>query len=108
MAAITYAFDNYSIYQFSVEYTAGQTAFITCSEGTTNRATLYFYRTGVTIPPSKMNTNGTILLRFPEARFSEIIATLREEKPLSVTFSDILGSGWISTSAEPIGDEEGV
>lgn len=49
------------------------------------------------------------VIAFPIDRVEEVIATLREEKPLHIgigtTFVNI---GWLGTGTEPVGEEEGV
>ena len=44
----------------------------------------------------------------PTSRFNEVIATLRYEKPLYLTLDTTLNVGWLGTSAEPVGEQEGV
>ncbi len=108
MAITSHAIDTYRIYHYSEENSYGQTAVISCFGESKHRATLYFYKTGEIHPVSTILVSGTIYLRFTEARLSEIVATLREEKPLMICFNDVTGAGWVSTSPEPVGEEEGV
>ncbi len=108
MAITNQAIDVYRIYQYSNENSNGQTAVINCFQANTHRASLFFYKTGTTIPPSAILSSGTIYLRFNEARFSEIVSTLRLEEPIHVHYNDGTGLGWLSTSVEPIGEEEGI
>ena len=108
MAITNHEIDVYRIYHYSNDNSNGQTAIINCFQANTLRAALYFYKTGTTIPPSAILSSGTIYLRFNEARFSEIVSTLRLEEPIHVHYNDGTGLGWLSTSVEPIGEEESV
>lgn len=107
MANINLAFDTYRIHHYSSNNIYGGTAIILCYNGSSYKGSLYFYKEGVTIPAGKYSsTGGYIYLRFSENRFNEIITTLREEKPLSIGFNEVRSSGWITTSHEPVGEEE--
>jgi hypothetical protein len=107
MATTNYTIDRYSVFHNTLDNTNGLTAVINCFEGRTHRGTLYFYRDGVTAPPSQKIANGALYLRFHEARFSEVIGTLRYEKPLSLTFNDANNWGSILSGEEMIGEQEG-
>lgn len=108
MAITNYSIDQYRIYHYNADNTYDQTAIINCFEGTTHRGTLYFYKDGATIPASSKIASGPLYLRFNENRYNEIIATLREEKPISIGFNDGNLWGWVTTSNEPVGEEEGI
>lgn len=109
MAITNYTIDAYSVYHYNEDNTYGQTAVVNCYQGATHRASLYFYKDGATIPASSKIASGPLYLRFKGIQFSEIMATLREEKPLSVGFNDLNLWGWVTTSTnEPIGEQEGV
>lgn len=107
MAIINHQIDVYRVYHYTHGNTNGYTVLINCFQANTLRATLFFYRDGVTPQPSTISS-GVIYLRFTEARFNEVIATLREEKPIFVSYNDLSGSAYLSTSTEPVGEEEGV
>lgn len=107
MAITNYAIDRYTVYHNNIENSYGQTAVVNCFEGSTHRGTLYFYRAGVAAPPSEKTAGGILYLRFHEARFTEIMDTLRHEKPLNLTFNDANKWGSVFSGTELIGEEEG-
>jgi hypothetical protein len=41
-------------------------------------------------------------------RFEEVIATMRYEKPLYLALNTTSSVGWLGTSDEPVGEQEGV
>ena len=108
MAIITHQIDTYRVYHYAHGNINGYTALINCFQDNAQRAALHFYRNDVTPAPNTVLASGAIYLRFTETRFNEVIATLREEKPIFVSYNDGNGLAYLSTSTEPIGEEEGV
>ncbi len=108
MAITNYSIDTYTVYHYTNDNTYDQTAVVNCYQGATHRASLYFYQDGAVIPASSKIASGALYLRFPGNQFSDVMATLREEKPLSVGFNDSNLWGWLTSSTEPVGEEEGV
>lgn len=106
MAVTTYTIDAYRLYHFSESNANGQTAVITCFDNGAYKGSLYFYKEVISMPPSVKTSSGTLQLRFNERRFSEMVETFRQEKPLYINFNDATRCGWLSTSNEPIGEEE--
>jgi len=106
MAITNYEINTYRVYQYNEDNTYGQTAVINCYMGNTYKGSLYFYKNSASIPASTKTGSGYLYLRFREGRFSEMVTTLREEKPLYIGFNDHNLWGWLSTSSEPIGEEE--
>lgn len=106
MAITNHAFDTYRIYHYNADNTYNQTAVVNCYSGSSYKGSLYFYQDGATVPNSSKSSSGYLYLRFSGSQFSEIIATLREEKPLTMGFNDGNLWGWVSTSQEPVGEEE--
>jgi hypothetical protein len=66
---------------------------------------LFFVKDGVSIPANS-DPYGYPRLHFKEDKFEEIINILRHEEPLYITLNTSNGIGTISTSMEPIGEEE--
>jgi len=106
MAITNYSFDTYRVYLYNSDNTYGQTGVINCYQGSTFRGSLYFYKDGASIPASSKTASGYLYLRFSEKQFNDIMTTLREEKPLNMGFNDGNKWGWVSTSQEPVGEEE--
>ena len=105
MAIKTNDIDSYYIRQYcalSWELAAS----IYCYYRTDHMGTLNFYKDGVTIPAGKLTSDGRIFLNFKEQYFGDIIETLRLEKPLYINIDDRVFWGYLSTSKEPIGEEE--
>lgn len=106
MTITNYGIDSYRIYHHNVENSYGQTAVINCYKSGAYKGSLYFYKDGVSIPTSQKTSSGYLYLRFNEGRLRDMIETLRQEKPLYIGFNDVNLWGWLSTSNEPIGEEE--
>ena len=106
MAITNYEINTYRLYHFNVENSYGQTAVINCYHNNAFKGTLYFYKDGTTIPASQKTSSGYLYLRFHEARFSEMVDSLRLEKPLYMGFNDGNLWGWLASSNEPVGEEE--
>ena len=65
------------------------------------------------VPESKAELLGSVptqmvMLRFPIGRIEEILATLRQEKPVHIGVDSGQKIGWVGTGAEPVGEQEGV
>lgn len=66
------------------------------------------------VPESKLEILGSgsakqyIMLNFEISRISEILDTLRQEKPIFIEVDSDQKVGALGTSSEPIGEEEGV
>lgn len=67
---------------------------------------LNFYEDGVTIPAGKLGSDGRIFLSFKEHHLRDMVETLRLEKPLYINIETHTSRGYLSTSKEPIGEEE--
>lgn len=78
---------------------------------------LYFYKDGTYVGcvffmkedesiPTNIEVSGHPRLHFPASKFEEIMNMLRHESPLYLTLVTSNGIGTISTSNEPIGEEE--
>ena len=66
---------------------------------------VFFMKDGVNIPEN-IEISGRPRLHFPAVKFEEIMNILRHEKPLYITLVPSNGIGTISTSNEPVGEEE--
>lgn len=56
--------------------------------------------------PANVEVAGNPRLHFPASKFEEIMSVLRHEEPLYISVVPSNGIGTISTSNEPIGEEE--
>ena len=106
MSITNYEIDSYRIYHHNEENSYGQTAVINCYKSSAFKGSLYFYKDSASIPPSSKTGSGYLYLRFGENRLRDMIETLRREKPLFIGFNDVNLWGWLSTSNEPVGEEE--
>lgn len=106
MAWITHQFDGYwfRIHARADDDTA---ATIFCKQGTTTVAWLIF-RYGEETTEARLTVGGdTILLYYPATMMGAIFDTLRSEKPLYVHMNPDIKWGYITSSIEPVGEEEG-
>jgi hypothetical protein len=72
-----------------------------------NVGTLLFMKEGQSIPPNTI-ANGVPRLYYSIRDFPAMMQMIREEKPLFVNLNEANGIGSISTSDEPVGEQEGV
>ena len=72
-----------------------------------NVGTLLFMKDGQSIPANTV-ANGVPRLHYSIRDFPAMIQMIREEKPLFVNLNEANGIGSISTSDEPVGEQEGV
>jgi hypothetical protein len=66
---------------------------------------IFFVKEGSGIPDNR-EVGGLPRLYFPAGRFEEIMSILRHEKPLFMKLTPSTGVGLVSTSNEPVGEEE--
>jgi hypothetical protein len=66
---------------------------------------VFFMKEGESIP-ANIEISGHPRLHFPSSKFEEIMNVFRHEKPLYIGLVPSNGIGTISTSSEPIGEEE--
>ena len=98
-------FNKYRIYYYSApQY--NWDAQIDLSMNASSVATLQFMKTGKPIPANS-GSGGIFQIHYSISDFPAIMSMLREEKPLFVTLA-ANGIGTLSTSDEPVGEQEGV
>ena len=73
-------------------------------------AFLRFYPEGSTVPPNYVSTHGSgqklYYVNYRYAQFGNVIDLLRNEKPIRFFFRDDTMAAYITTSKEPVGEEE--
>ena len=69
--------------------------------------TLLFMKQGQSIP-ANMVSGGIPRLHYSIRDFPAMMSMLREEKPLFINLNETNGIGSVSTSDEPVGEQEGV
>ena len=74
---------------------------------TTAVGTLLFMKKGQSIPANS-TSSGLPRLYYSVEHFPALSTILREEKPLFINLNAANGIGTISTSDEPVGEQEGV
>ena len=102
---MTNQFDSYTIYYQSAPQYYWQSRVYLFKNGG-HVGTIMFIKADRPIPANSLQA-GKPVINFPTGSFEEIIAILRYEKPLFITLNPANGIGTISTSKEPIGEEEG-
>jgi len=99
------------IANYSVLYTTfdDRVAYIRCFSGTNaDIALLVFYADGAPMPPkNSVSANGVPNLYFRSSQFLTVLTLFREEKPLFVNFDTTTLLGSLTTSYEPVGEDEG-
>ena len=102
---MTNQFDTYRIYYQSTPRYYWQSR-VYLYKGSEYVGRIMFIKEERPIPENKL-VGGKSVLNFPTSRFEEIMGILRYEKPLYITLNESNGIGTISTSDEPVGEEEG-
>jgi hypothetical protein len=110
MPLITANFTQYVVYYIAGSSAAAglpQDAEIDCFDSAGNRAgAIYFYPASSRMPKNQNTANG-IYLYFRIARFSDVMTMLKYEKPLYLALDTANHAGYIGTSNEPAGEQEG-
>ncbi|MCY1719635.1 hypothetical protein OU798_04740 [Prolixibacteraceae bacterium Z1-6] len=101
---MTSEFDSYRLYYHSAPQYSWQSRLYLYNNGA-YVGCVFFMKEGVSIP-ANTEASGKPRLNFPASKFEEIMNMLRHEKPLYITLVPTNGIGTISTSSEPIGEEE--
>ena len=106
MAMTMFEIDSYRVFHMTDSF--GQSAIIHCYQDGVVKGGLFFYKDGMTIPQSSRSSSGELNLMFQEKHLVEVLGTLRLEKPLFVWLNDSSTRpyGGLSTSGEPVGEEE--
>jgi hypothetical protein len=73
--------------------------------GTKGVGSVFFIKEGEDIPVNTV-VGGNPRINFPTSSFDEVLDLFRHEKPLYISINPSNGIGTISTSTEPIGEEE--
>jgi hypothetical protein len=104
MAWITNEFDGYW-FRIHARESSDHAAHVFCRNGPTTVAWLIF-RYGETGTQAAMAANGTPLLYYPASMLGPMLETLRSEKPLYVHMNPDIHWGYVTSSVEPVGEEE--
>jgi hypothetical protein len=105
MAWITHQFDGYW-FRIHAREDDNTATTIFCRHGNKTVAWLIF-RYGMETTKARLTDSGdTILLYYPATVLGTIFDTLRSEKPLYVHMNPDIGWGYITSSVEPVGEEE--
>lgn len=101
---MTNEFNSYRLYYHSAPQYSWQSRLYLYNEGA-YVGSVFFMKDGESIP-GNIEIAGNPRLYFPTGKFEEIMNVLRHEAPLYITLVPSNGIGTISTSNEPIGEEE--
>ena len=101
---MTNEFDSYRLYYQSAPQYSWQSRIYLYNDGS-YVGSIFFMKEGVDLP-ANIDVGGHPRLHFPASKFEEIMNVLRHEEPLYITLVTSNGIGTISTSNEPIGEEE--
>ena len=101
---MTNEFDSYRLYYHSAPQYSWQSRLYLYNNGGFV-GSIFFMKEGVSIP-ANIEVGGYPRLHFPAGKFEEIMNVLRHDKPLYIGLVPSNGIGTISTSSEPIGEEE--
>lgn len=83
-------------------------AFIHCYDASENNvASLVFWRDGAPLPQNHHIAGMRVELYYPTSAFAEILAILQNEKPLFFGFIESTKVGYLATTSEPVGEQEG-
>ena len=107
MALIQKSFDSYLIYYRSGPGTSEPRAFINFFQANSYVGGVRFIAEGIPLP-ANAGTPSSIEIYYSLPQFNDVVGILRYEKPLWLLFDSGTLVGYLSTSAEPIGEQEGV
>ena len=105
MAVITNEIDKYLISYYTEEENHS-TVSIHCLFNNSHKGTISFWNPNERISDSLLFGN-RIMLQFYEKNYRNIVDILRNEKPLFLKYDDVKERGWLATTYEEIGQEEG-
>jgi hypothetical protein len=101
--------DKYALYHSACGNLA--TNYIVCYNAGSVQGQICFYPKGQVLA-STVSSTGFFSLGYEIDRFHDIITTLRYEKPIYIILfwdaNNVITTGYVSTSLEPIGEQEGV
>lgn len=101
---MTKEFNSYRLYYHSTPRYSWQSRLYLYNDGV-YVGSIFFMKDGENIPEN-IEISGHPRLYFSSDKFEEIMNVLRHEAPLYLTLVTTNGIGTISTSNEPIGEEE--
>lgn len=101
---MTRKFNSYRLYYHSAPQYNWQSRLYLYNDGVFI-GSIFFMKEGQNIP-ANIEIAGKPRLYFPSGKYGEIMDMLRHESPLYFTLVTSNGIGTISTSDEPIGEEE--
>ena len=99
-------FNFYRVYYYSAAQYSWDVRVDLTMNGTTV-ATLLFMKAGQMIPANS-SSGGIPQLHYSISHFPAVMSMLKDEKPLFVSLNTNNGIGFVSTSSEPVGEQEGV
>lgn len=83
----------------------GARASIALADGMKGLGSIRFHDPGMTFPNDTQDPSGFIIMNLPSTMLESVVDMLRNEKPVSITFS--LGMAYLSTGEyEPVGEAE--
>ncbi len=92
--------------QYRLQYYSGQ-AYIECWKGPVCVGNIVFVKETLPLPANKF-ANNALAIYYPLSRFNDVVTILRYEKPLYLWFNPDNLLGCVSTTKEPIGEQERV
>lgn len=110
------AIDKYLIRSYgrkSGVHETGTQCCIICYKDSVLTGYINFYKEGFIPGPNILTSTGVgvtkkiLRINFHEKRIEEIISILRNEEPVYIGVNLGFGMGYVGTSTEPIGEEEG-
>jgi hypothetical protein len=110
MPLVTKNFDRYSVHYYGGgSLQGGQPgADIACYLGAVRVALIRFFRDPAVMPINQVHSDGTLGLYYEMSRFQDVAAMVRYEKPLYLAVNTDTGFGYLATTQEPVGEQEGV
>jgi hypothetical protein len=109
MATVQVEFTRYIVYYFSGSSPAlvPQEAEIDCFSDSGVRVGIIFFYPDDAPRPANENTISGLYLHYALRRFGDIVALLKDEKPLYLNLDPSTKLGYVATGIEPIGEQEG-
>lgn len=107
MALVSSPISTYKVVRYGNRSGGELGAYIHCYYNNKNVMSCVFWNDENSVPENNQNPGQRVQLYYPISAFDGVLNILQNEKPLYFGFIDTTKVGYVSTHAEPVGEEEG-
>jgi hypothetical protein len=106
MAFISSPIGSYKVVVYGTSAQSAIGAFIHCYHEDQNVVSCVFYNDEDNVPSNNHTPPYRVNLAYPMSKFANVLGILQNEEPLYFGFIDTNQLGYVSTTSEPVGEEE--